>query len=255
MIDALPVAAMAFLGACIGSFLNVCIYRLPRGTSIAWPPSACTMCGRRLAWFENVPIVSYIVLRRRCRGCGEPISVRYPVVEAITAVMFASAWWFYGPGLLLVSRLVLGCALVVLFEIDREHRILPHAITLPGIVVGFAFSFLTEPGWKSSLGGIMLGGGILFALYYAYYFLRHREGLGLGDYKMLAMIGAFLGWRLTLVTLMMASLSGSMAGIYLIASRRGGMESALPFGTFLAVGAAVAAAVGTSLLTWYLSLW
>jgi len=247
--------AAAVFGAVVGSFLNVCIYRLPRGASIVWPASACARCGRTLSWFENVPIVSYVALRGRCRSCGDPISLRYPIVETMTALMFALGWWLYGPGVLLASRLVLGCALIVLFEIDREHQILPHAITLPGIVVGFAFSFFTEPGWEASLVGLLLGGGILLALGYGYYFLRHEEGLGMGDFKMLAMIGAFLGWRLTLVTLMMASISGSIVGIFLILTRRGGMKSALPFGTFLAVGAAVAAIAGPDLMNWYLSLW
>jgi leader peptidase (prepilin peptidase)/N-methyltransferase len=255
MTDLLAVAGAALLGALVGSFLNVCIYRLPRRASIVWPGSACARCGRPLAWFENVPVASYVVLRGRCRTCREPISLRYPIVEAITAVMFALGWWYYGPGLLLASRLVLGCALIVLFEIDREHRILPHAITLPGICVGFLFSIFTAPGWLASLEGIFLGGGILLAISYAYYFLRHEEGLGMGDFKMLAMIGAFLGWRLTLVTLMMASLSGSLVGIFLILTQRGNMKSALPFGTFLALGATVAATVGPGLLDWYLSLW
>jgi leader peptidase (prepilin peptidase)/N-methyltransferase len=255
MTDAPAIVVAAVLGAVVGSFLNVCIYRLPRGMSIAWPASRCPQCGRTLAWFENVPLASYIALRARCRTCREPISLRYPVVEAITAAMFALGWWYYGPGVLLASRLVLGCALIVLFEIDREHQILPHAITLPGLVAGFVFSIFTEPGWQASLAGLLLGGGILLAMGYGYYFLRHEEGLGMGDFKMLAMIGAFLGWRLTLLTLMLASLSGSVVGLFLIVTRRGGMKTALPFGTFLALGAAAAAIAGPALLDWYLSFW
>jgi leader peptidase (prepilin peptidase)/N-methyltransferase len=253
MIDLL-VAGAAALGAIVGSFLNVCIYRLPRGRSIVWPASACARCGRELAWFENVPIVSYVVLRGRCRTCGEPISMRYPIVEATTAAMFALAWWYYGPSLLLASRLVLGCALIVLFEIDREHQILPHAITLPGIAVGFAFSLFTDPGWASSLAGIAVGGGTLLAIAYGYYFLRHEEGLGMGDFKMLAMIGAFLGWQLTVLTLMVASVLGSAIGVFLLATSRGGMKSALPFGTFLALGAGIAATIGPGVVEWYVGL-
>jgi leader peptidase (prepilin peptidase)/N-methyltransferase len=228
----IPAIVMAAtFGALVGSFLNVCIYRLPLGTSIVWPGSACPHCGRALAWFENIPIVSYLALRGRCRSCGATISPRYPAIEALTA------------------------ALIVLFEIDREHQLLPHAITLPGILVGFLFSFFTEPGWQSSLLGILIGGGTLLAVGYTYYWLRHEEGLGMGDFKMLAMIGAFLGWPLTLVTLMMASFVGSIVGVFLIAANRGGMKSALPFGTFLAVGALAAATVGPSVLQWYLSSW
>jgi hypothetical protein len=141
----------ALIGAVVGSFLNVCIYRLPRRASLMWPGSACPACQRPLAWFENLPILSFIALRGRCRTCRAPISSRYPVVEAVTAVMFAVAWWYFGATPLLVSRLVFGCALIVLFAIDLEHHLLPNVITLPGIVIGFIFSFFTEPGWLSSL--------------------------------------------------------------------------------------------------------
>jgi leader peptidase (prepilin peptidase)/N-methyltransferase len=255
MIDIFAVVVAAAFGSIVGSFLNVCIYRLPIRRSIVWPASACTRCGRALAWYENVPIASYIALRGRCGSCREPISLRYPVIEALTATMFALGWWYDGPGVLLASRLVFGCALIVLFEIDREHQLLPHAVTLPGIVVGFLFSLFTEPGWRSSLIGILVGGGSLLAVGYTYFWLRHEEGLGMGDFKMLAMIGAFLGWQLTLVTLMMGSLVGSIVGVLLIVTRRGGLKSALPFGTFLALGAAAAATVGPRLLAWYLGQW
>jgi leader peptidase (prepilin peptidase) / N-methyltransferase len=249
-----PIAAGLF-GALVGSFLNVCIHRLPRGASVVRPASACPGCGRRLAWFDNVPVLSYMVLGGRCRSCREPISIRYPIVEALTALMFAGAWWLWGPSLLLAARLIFGCALIVLFAIDLEHQLLPNAITLPGIVVGFVFSFFTEPGWLASLIGILVGGGILYATAEAYYRVRGEEGLGMGDVKMLAMVGAFLGWQLTFMTLMLASLAGSVVGGAMIVLQRGGMKTALPFGTFLAVGAALAATVGLPLLDWYLHLW
>ena len=243
------------MGAIVGSFLNVCIYRLPIGKSVAWPGSACTSCGRPLSWYENIPVLAWLTLRGRCRTCGTAISVRYPLIEALTAVMFASAWWYYGPQVLLVSRVFFGCALIVLFAIDLEHHLLPNSITLPGIAVGFAFSLFTEPGWVASLTGILVGGGVLYGVAEAYFRIRHEEGLGMGDVKMLAMIGAFLGWKLTLVTLLMASLSGTMIGVGLIVTRRGNMKYALPFGTFLALGAAAAATVGPTLLEWYLNQW
>ena len=250
----LPIVAGLF-GAIVGSFLNVCIYRLPRGASVVRPPSACPGCGRALAWFDNIPVLSYMVLGGRCRSCREPISVRYPIVEALTALMFAGAWWLWGPSLLLAARLIFGCALIVLFAIDLEHQLLPNAITLPGIVVGFVFSFFTELGWLASLIGILVGGGILYATAEAYYRIRGEEGLGMGDVKMLAMVGAFLGWQLAFMTLMLASLAGSVIGGVMILFQRGGMKTALPFGTFLAVGAALAATVGLPLLDWYLHLW
>jgi leader peptidase (prepilin peptidase)/N-methyltransferase len=142
----------------------------------------------------------------------------------------------------------------VLFAIDLEHHLLPNVITLPGIVVGFAFSLVTEPGWASSLLGILFGGGLLYAMAEAYYRVRHEEGLGMGDVKMLAMVGAFLGWKLTVMTLMLASVSGSIIGLLLIVAKRGSLKYALPFGTFLALGAAAAATIGPAILTWYLGL-
>ena len=252
---AVSIAFAAALGSVVGSFLNVCIYRLPIHKSIVWPASACTKCGRELAWYENVPIVSWTALRGRCRSCREPIAMRYPIIEAVTGAMFGAAWWYYGPGPLLASRLVLGCALLVLFAIDLEHHLLPNAITLPGIAVGFVCSFFVEPGWVESLLGILVGGGILFAIAEVYYRVRREEGLGMGDVKMLAMIGAFIGWKLTLMTLMMASFSGTIVGVALIVSKRGSMKYALPFGTFLALGAAAAATIGQPLLDWYVALW
>ena len=241
-------------GAIIGSFLNVCIYRLPRGTSVVWPASACPSCRRHLSWFENIPVVSYLALGGRCRTCRAGIAMQYPIVEALTAAMFALAWWYYGPSLLLASRLVFGCALIVLFAVDLEHQLLPNAITLPGVVVGFVLSLGGEPGWLGSLLGIALGAGLLYGVAEAYYWIRHEEGLGMGDVKMLAMIGAFLGWQLTLVTLMMASLAGSVVGVAILAARKGGLKYALPFGTFLAMGAAAAATVGPRMLEWYVGL-
>ena len=242
-------------GAVIGSFLNVCIYRLPLDQSIVWPASACPGCHRLLGWFENIPILSFLWLRGRCRTCRIPISIRYPVVEAITALLFVGSWWYFGPSPLFASRVVLGCALIVLFAIDLEHHLLPNVITLPGIFVGLAFSLIAEPGWQASLLGILLGGGSLYAIAEAYYYVRHEEGLGMGDVKMLAMVGAFLGWKLTIVTLMLASFSGSLIGVAMIVMRRGDMKYALPFGTFLSLGAALAATVGTPLLNWYVRFW
>jgi len=245
----------ALFGALIGSFLNVCLPRQPRGTSLVWPGSACPSCGRALSWFENIPIFSYAFLRGRCRTCHAPISARYPIIEALTAAMFALAWWYYGPGPLLASRLVFGCALIVLFAIDLEHQLLPNVITLPGIAIGFLLSVINPPGWKSSLIGIVAGGGVLFLIAEGYYRLRHEEGLGMGDVKMLAMIGAFLGWPLMLLSLMAASLAGSIVGVFLIMTGRGTMKYALPFGTFLAIGAALSAAVGQPVLDWYFRFW
>jgi len=255
----LPLAAelvgAGIFGAVVGSFLNVVIYRLPLQKSVVWPASMCAKCSRPLSWYENVPIISFLALRVRCRTCGAPISWQYPIVEAVTAAMFAVLYWLLGPSLLFVSRAIFGSALIALFAIDFEHYLLPDAITLPGIVVGFVFSLFTEPGWLGSLIGILVGGGGLWAIAEAYYRIRHEDGLGFGDVKMLGMIGAFLGWKLMLLTLLLGSLSGSVIGVALIVSGRGDMKYKLPFGTFLALGACAAMIVGPPFLQWYIGQW
>jgi leader peptidase (prepilin peptidase) / N-methyltransferase len=254
-VTAAPVLLLAVLGLIVGSFLNVCIYRLPRGQSVNWPGSRCTSCLRAIAWYENVPVVSWLALRGRCRNCGERIAVMYPIVELITAGLFVAGYLIYGWTPLLAVRLAFASAMVVLFAIDLQHHILPNVITVPGIVIGFVLSLFLPPGWQSSLIGLIAGGGVLFAIAEAYYRLRGIEGLGMGDVKMLSMIGAFLGWKLVLVTLVLASFAGSVIGLAVIASGRGGMKAALPFGTFLAVGALTAAVVGDPLVNWYVGFY
>ncbi len=248
-------ALLGAVGLVIGSFLNVCIHRLPRHESVVWPASRCATCKRALSWYENIPVASWVVLRGRCRTCGERISAMYPTVEAVTGVVFVLGGLFYGWTPLLAARLLFACAMIVLFVIDLQHRILPNVITVPGIVVGVGLSVVLPPGPVSSLLGAVAGGGVLWAIGEAYYWWRGVDGLGMGDVKMLAMIGAFLGWQQMLVTLIVASFSGSLAGAWMIASRRGDMKAALPFGTFLAVGALVAAVAGDAILDWYLQFY
>ena len=251
---AILVLLFAF-GLIVGSFLNVCIYRLPRRESVVWPASRCTACSRALAWHENVPVAGWLALRGRCRTCREPVSAMYPIVELITGVVFAGGFLVYGLTPLLAVRLAFACAMIVLFVIDLQHRILPNSITLPGIVAGLVASVFLPPGWLPAVIGTLAGGGVLFAIAEAYYRVRGVEGLGMGDVKMLAMIGAFLGWQQMLVTLILASFAGSVVGVAILAGRRGGMKAALPFGTFLAVGAIVAAVAGDALLEWYLGFY
>ncbi|HEX5475759.1 MAG TPA: A24 family peptidase [Vicinamibacterales bacterium] len=249
------IAALAIAGLAVGSFLNVCIHRIPRRESIVWPGSHCATCQRPLAWYENVPLASYAVLRGRCRTCGASIALRYPAVEAITAAAFVLEYLAIGWTPLLAVRLLFVAVLIVLFAIDLEHQILPNVITLPGIVVGLACALLLPPGLRDALIGVLVGGGVLFLIAEAYYRIRGEEGMGMGDVKMLAMVGAFLGWKLTLLTLILASFAGSLIGVVILATRRGGMKAALPFGTFLAIGAFIASAVGQDILTWYLGLY
>ena len=244
----------AMLGLAVGSFLNVCIHRLPIRASLMWPPSHCPQCDAQVRAYDNIPVFSYLMLRGRCRSCGKRISIQYPIVELLTAVLFFAAFLLFEPPLL-YQRLLFACAMVVLFVIDLEHRILPDAITFPGMVAGLLFSFFMPPGWLDSMIGLLIGGGSLWLMGEIYYRLRHEEGLGFGDVKMLAMIGAFLGWKLMLLTLVLSSFIGSIAGLVVIVLKRGDMKYALPFGTFLAVGALVSAVVGDRIVTWYASFY
>jgi leader peptidase (prepilin peptidase)/N-methyltransferase len=239
----------------VGSFLNVCIFRLPRHESIVYPGSRCTSCGRALSWYENLPIVGWIWLRGRCRTCRAPVSWMYPVVEAVTALMFLGGYLVYEFTPLGVVRVFFASALIVLFVTDLQHRILPNTITLPGIAIGCVCSFFLPPGWRDSLIGILVGGGVLFAIAEGYYWIRGEEGLGMGDVKLLAMIGAFLGWKLVLLTLVLSSVAGSIIGMALIVSQRGDLKYALPFGTFLALGAVVSAVWGTPIVDWYFAFY
>jgi leader peptidase (prepilin peptidase)/N-methyltransferase len=243
---------VTIFGTVVGSFLNVCIYRLPLRKSLMWPGSHCPSCNAPVKPYDNIPIAGYLWLGGGCRRCRAPISIQYPVVELATGAMFLGAYlMLFDSPAILIQRLLFACSMIVLFVIDLEHRILPDVITLPGIVLGLLFSLFLPPGWRDSLIGIALGGGSLWLMGELYFRLRHEEGMGFGDVKMLAMIGAFLGWKLMLLTLVLASFLGSIVGVAMIALNRGDMKYALPFGTFLALGAIFAAAAGDAIVAWY----
>jgi leader peptidase (prepilin peptidase)/N-methyltransferase len=250
--DAPVIAAVFVLGAMIGSFLNVCIVRLPEERSIVRPRSHCPSCRHEIAWYDNVPVLSYLLLRGRCRGCRARISPVYPVVELLTGALAVALWMRLGPTLALVGYFVFAAALVTVTFIDLDHRIIPDVISLPGIAIGLAVSFvspLVTP--LDSLLGVVVGGGILLAIAYAYQAIRGQEGMGGGDVKLLAMIGAFLGWQSVFVTLMLASLIGSVIGIALMLYQRADTKLAIPFGPFLAGGALISLFFGDRILAFY----
>jgi leader peptidase (prepilin peptidase) / N-methyltransferase len=251
----LVLIGLAVLGLAVGSFLNVCIHRIPRKASIVQPPSSCPKCGYVLRWADNIPVVSYVMLGGRCRTCRTPISIRYPIVEIITLLVFAAHYLVFGLDIILVPRLLFASLLIVLFAIDLEHHLLPNVITLPGIVVGLAFSAMLPPGLVDALIGTVVGGGVLWLIGEAYYRYSGQEGMGGGDVKMLAMIGAFLGWKLMILTLVLSSFVGALVGGLVLATRRGGLKHALPYGTFLALAALTASLVGTPIVDWYLTLY
>jgi len=254
-LDAAQIAILVLLGLAVGSFLNVCVHRLPREQSLNSPPSRCPQCNYRLRWADNIPLVSYVMLGGRCRECRARISIRYPIVELVTMGLFVLHGATFGWTPLLIPRLAFACAMVVLFAIDLEHHLLPNAITLPGIVVGLIASTVLPPGIVDALIGVLIGGGVLWLIGEAYFRFSGHEGMGGGDVKMLAMIGAFLGWKLVLVTLILSSVLGSMIGLIVIAIRKGGLKYALPYGTFLALGALVASLAGDAIVNWYVGLY
>ena len=250
---AIPVL-LAAAGLATGSFLNVCIHRLPRSRSVVWPASACTACGRPLRWYENVPVAAWLALRGRCRTCRARIPAAYLLVELATPALFLVQYSMLGWQPLLAARLLLCAALIVLFVTDLRQRMLPDAVTLPGIGVGLAAAVVVEPAWWDALLGAAAGGGLLLAVARTYALLRGEEGLGMGDVKMLAMVGAFLGWQLTFVALLLATILGSAVGIGMLALGLADRRYPLPFGSFLAVGAVAATMLGEPLIAWYLTL-
>ena len=243
------------VGMAVGSFLNVCIYRLPRSLSLIHPPSMCPSCQTKIPFYDNVPVASYLWLRGRCRHCGAAFSLRYPLVELVSGLFAVAVFARYGfswESLFLYS--LVGALLVITF-IDIDHQIIPDVITYPGIGVGFVTSLLLgHITYKESLIGILLGGGILLLVAWGYYLLTKREGMGGGDIKLLAMIGAFLGWKGAIFTIFAGSAIGTVAGVALALRTGGGRKLAIPFGPFLSVGALLYLFFGPQLIGWYIAL-
>ena len=247
---------VGILGLMVGSFLNVCIARIPAGESVVTPRSRCPRCKKPIASYDNIPVISWLLLRGRCRNCGLAISPIYPAVELVTALTFVGQAIVLGDDLpLLVVRLVFTALLIVLFGTDFQTMRLPNALTYSGIVIGLASSVFLPPGWQSSLVGAALGAAIPLAIRWAWYRATKVDAMGLGDVKMLAMIGAFLGWQQVWVVLFLATLTGALFGITLLAIKKRSLASRLPFGTFLAMAAYAASLVGERLAHWYTSLY
>ncbi len=265
-------------GAVIGSFLNVVIHRVPLEQSIVFPNSRCPSCGATIAFYDNIPVLSYVALGGKCRGCKKHISARYPLVELLTALLFVAVAWHTGLSFALPFDLIFTAALVSLVFIDAEHMILPNVITYPGIVFALvarvAIPLVTgtphfddipslsqgalagPPLWTVSLVGAalgaLIGGGSLWLMGWLWEKLRGVEAMGLGDVKMMFMVGAYLGWRLTILTIFVGVLSGSIIGIGLMARQgKKDMQMLLPFGVFLSIGAIVSLLFGSHLVEWY----
>ncbi len=243
---------VAVFGALVGSFLNVCIYRLPLRESIVWPGSHCPACAQPIAWYDNIPIVSYLILAGRCRSCRNAISCRYPLVEALNAAGYVGLFWYFGATWATAVYGILYSALLVVAGTDLSHKIIPNAITFPGIALGLLSAATVLPlGLLDGIIGLLVGGGLLWFLAWISPYLFGKEGMGGGDIKLLAMIGAFLGWKPALMTIMVGSLLGSVVGVTLIGAHIIKREDYIPFGPFLVCGAVVALFFGETILDWY----
>jgi leader peptidase (prepilin peptidase) / N-methyltransferase len=264
------------LGLIVGSFLNVCILRIPEGQSVAKPRSRCPKCGKQIAAYDNIPVVSWLLLGGKCRNCKTPISPLYPAIELLTAGLFFASYWIFGFNVIALKWALFSALLVVLAVTDVRVRLLPDVVNLTGLMIGLALSFFVPMADGTALWlankmfdfpppqmalsfadaviGAAVGAGLLWIVGEGYFRLRGREGMGFGDVKMMGMAGAFLGLKRTLLTVLVGSLLGSVIGISIILATRKGRDYELPFGAFLAGGALLVVYFGTPAITWYQSL-
>jgi leader peptidase (prepilin peptidase)/N-methyltransferase len=242
------------VGLVIGSFLNVVIARLPEGRSLVRPGSACPGCGAAIAWHDNVPLLSFVALRGRCRACAMPIPWRYPLVEAATGALFGAAAIAFGPTLDAVVAAALLAALLAITLIDLQHYIIPDAISLPGILAGFLANLATRRvSWQESLLGIVVGAGTLLVIVVVGSWWEGQEAMGMGDPKLAAMLGAFLGWKVLLFSLFAAAITGGILAAVLMGSGLRKRKDPIPFGPFLAAGGAAGLFWGERMVRWYLN--
>jgi len=230
--------SLFIIGAIIGSFLNVCIFRLPEGKSIIHPRSSCPKCGKPIRFYDNIPILSYFILLGKCRDCREAISPQYAIIEALTGFLLVCLYLKYGNTPALPATFIFCAALIVITFIDLEHQIIPDVITLPGIPIFYLASVLImKLSYLDALLGLLIGGGTLYLISFGYRFFTKREGMGMGDVKLLAMLGAFLGWKSLIFILFFSSFFGALVGVIIILLKKGNMKYAIPYGPFLSAAA------------------
>lgn len=241
-----------FTGACVGSFLNVCIHRIPSGQSVISPASHCPECGNAIPFYLNLPIISFFILRGRCRYCGQAISPRYPLVEFLTATLALALVYKFGLSVPFVFWFAFSAALVTITFIDIDHQIIPDCISLPGILVcSLSFLILPELNFKNAMAGLICGGGIPWALAAAYQFIRGHQGLGGGDIKLLAMIGAATGPSGVLFTLFFSSITGTIVGLASTVGKKEKGQLKIAFGPFLSIAALLYLFFGQQIIQWY----
>ncbi|GAB6075592.1 prepilin peptidase [Desulfurobacterium crinifex] len=245
---------MAFIfGTIVGSFLNVCTYRIPMGESVIYPSSHCPKCGEKIKWYDNIPIISYLILRGKCRNCGEKISVQYPLIELLTGILTAGVIWRYGVSFVSLYFLILIYVLIVVSMIDLKTMLVPVKLCYFAMVAGILLSlFVPVISFKDSILGASFGAGIILFIIETYYIFTGKEGMGYGDANIMAVIGAFLGWEKVLLTIFFASLIGSVVGIALMVLKGKNVKFALPFGPFLSAGTYITILFGDEIIKWYL---
>jgi leader peptidase (prepilin peptidase)/N-methyltransferase len=247
---------IVLFGLAWGSFLNVVIYRLPRGLSLMRPPSSCPRCGTRIKPYDNIPVLSYLLLRGKCRACGLKISVAYPLVELLTPVCFLLLYARFSLSVSFFASCLFASALIALCFIDLYHQVLPDEITLPGLALALLYSgFRSDMTLRQALVGAVAGAGFLLVIYAAYLLLRKKEGLGMGDVIMMLLVGAYLGWVKAFFTLLVGSFVGALVGLFLMSFRKKDLQFALPFGTFLAPAAFFALVWGDRIINAYINLY
>lgn len=263
MYDSALYIIVFLIGSIVGSFLNVCIYRIPKGMSIVFPSSRCPSCNNPVRPLDNIPILSYLLLKGRCRFCREKISIRYPIVESLNAILYVIVLWRFGAyfSWFLLIYFIFISSLIVITFIDLEYQIIPNGITLSGIPLALVFGSTILPdafsradllGFKASIIGILLGGGLFYIIRVLGTLVFKKEAMGGGDIKLMAMVGGILGWKGVLLTTFIGSLAGSIIGISLILKKGGEWGSRIPFGPYLAFGTVLSLILGQELLSWYL---
>ena len=240
------------LGLIVGSFCNVCIYRIPKNESIIYPTSHCPKCRTTIKPVDNIPLLSYILLKGRCRNCGSKISIQYPVVELLTGMIYLIIYLIYGLSIQSLIYIILSSALIIIAFIDLNEQIVPDVISLPGIGVGLILSFFVPYlSFINSALGVVVGGGIILIIALVGSMIFKKEAMGGGDVKLAAMIGAFLGWRYTIISLFLGFFLGALAGIFLILSKIKSKEDMVPFGPFIALGSLITLLWGEKIIAWY----
>jgi leader peptidase (prepilin peptidase) / N-methyltransferase len=243
------------LGLIVGSFSNVCIYRIPRNESVIYPASHCPKCRNKIKPIDNIPLLSYILLKGRCRNCGSKISIQYPLVEFLTGLIYLIIYLIYGLSIQSLAYIILSSALIIITFIDLQEQMIPDVISLPGIVVGLILSFIVPyMSFINSALGALVGGGIILIIAWVGSIIFKKEAMGGGDVKLTAMIGAFLGWRYTIISLFLGFFLGALIGIILIMTKIKKREDVIPFGPFIALGSIITLLWGEKILSWYIGI-